>query len=223
VTQAEWLEVYRGLDAYWLHDRNPKRPHALLSSGRHSNGFFNSGEVLQDPKLCQKIVFHLVRRLAETGLMIKTVDRVVGPAMGAITLAYELAKQITDNGGRPCLTAFTEKQGEGDEEKMVFKRVRPQPGEYILVTEDVITTGESIGRVIQAIQALNGVDAFVVPLVLTIVNRSGFMSAYGLPIIALVDQPMPRWPADECPLCREGSEAIPPKTDGNWARLNAEY
>jgi len=34
------------LGALWIHDGNPQRPHALLTSGNHSNGFFNASFIM---------------------------------------------------------------------------------------------------------------------------------------------------------------------------------
>lgn len=37
-----WIDRFKERDALWLHDGNVRRPHALLTSGKHSDGFFNS-------------------------------------------------------------------------------------------------------------------------------------------------------------------------------------
>ena len=45
----KWMSMYEKGGALWVHDGNPLRPHALLSSGKHSDGFFNSELVMEDP------------------------------------------------------------------------------------------------------------------------------------------------------------------------------
>jgi orotate phosphoribosyltransferase len=92
------------------------------------------------------------------------------------------------------------------------------PGKEILLCEDVLTTGGSVSLTAAAIFFATG---FTLPFVLALVNRSGLEEVNGWKIVALIDQAMPMWVADECPLCKEGSEPVRPKD--NWARLNATY
>ena len=87
-----------------------------------------------------------------------------------------------------------------------------------MLCEDVLTTGGSVDLTIDAVESSGGA---VMPFILVLVNRSGLTEASGKKIITLINRPMPMWIPDECPLCREGSEAIRPKD--NWARLNASY
>ena len=47
-----WIEEYKKKQAFWMHDGNPKRRnHALLRSGKHSTGFFNSRPIIADKNL----------------------------------------------------------------------------------------------------------------------------------------------------------------------------
>ena len=103
---------------------------------------------------------------------------------------------------------------------MVFneEELRLLPKKSILLCEDVLTTGGSVDLVAKAITSAHGT---VLPFILVLVNRSGLTEASGNKIVALIDQPMPMWTPEECPLCKEGSEAIRPKD--NWALLNAIY
>ena len=88
------------------------------------------------------------------------------------------------------------------------------------MVEDVLTTGGSVDLTAEAVTNAGGV---VLPFVIILVNRSGLTEVNGKKIVALIDRPMPMWTPDECPLCKQGSEALRPKGTENWDRLNAEY
>lgn len=215
-----WISQYQQKGALWIHDGNPQRPHALLTSGKHSNGFFNSELVMEDSFLLDEACFDLVKILEREGVTLNDVDRVVGPAMGAITLAHDISRHIGRVRDRFCLRAYTEKETDGDEKLMVFKKTTIRADERILAAEDVLTTGGSVDLTTTAVTNAGGI---VLPFVVVLVNRSGLTEASGKKIVALIDRPMPMWVADECPLCKEGSEAIRPKGTENWGRLNATY
>lgn len=213
-----WISQYQQKGALWIHDGNPQRPHALLTSGKHSNGFFNSELVMEDSILLDEACFDLVKLLEREDLVLNDVDRVVGPAMGAITLAHDISRHIGRARDRFCLRAYTEKEPAGNSFVMQFKKTKIRPGERILAVEDVLTTGGSVNLTADAVELDGGT---VLPFVAVLVNRSGLTEASGKKIVALIDRPMPMWVADECPLCKEGSEAIRPKGTENWGRLNA--
>jgi orotate phosphoribosyltransferase len=224
-----WRTLFETKNALWIHDENPKRPHALLTSGKHSNGFFNSELIMEDPMILDDICYVLVssfeEELVKAGSNINEIDRVVGPAMGAITLANGIAWQIARRQpqfGRHCLRAYVEKEDGGESKKMVFKRTAIRYGERILLVEDVLTTGGSVELATQAIFNVN-ILTFTLPFVVVIVNRSGLTEVGGKKIISLIDHSMPTWESSDCPLCKSGSEAIRPKGTENWARLNAKY
>lgn len=218
--QLFWIEQYKKMGALWIHDGNPKRPHALLTSGNHSNGFFNSELVMEDPMILAMAVNDLLHKVLEEGLFTSSINRVVGPAMGAITLAHEAARQIADRFNAHCLRAYTEKVEDGGKKKMVFGRTKIKEGERILLVEDVLTTGDSV---IMASNAVSDAGGIVLPYIAVLVNRSGLTEVDGKRIVSLINEPMPMWTPEECPLCKDGSEAIRPKGADNWKRLNAKY
>ena len=216
----DWLEMYKQRNALWRHDGNPKRPHVRLHAGDHSNGFFNSEVVIENVHLANQACAELCLELVTAGLNCHLVDRVVGPAMGAIDLATLLA--LNASVGREsssCLRGYTEKDPPSKE--MVFRKTLVRPGEKVLCVEDVITTGDSVSKTRAAIVKAGGVPF---PFVATLVNRSGLQQIDESQIVALVNLPMENWAPADCPLCRQGSKALyPAKKVENWARLNADY
>lgn len=246
-TSEDWVRSYNQANALWIHDHNPRRPHALLTSGKHSSGFFNSELVMEDPTFLDEAADDLVHLLIDEGIEIDDVERVVGPAMGAITLAHDMARHIVQNRftQKPCLRAYTEKETKivvmrlgqrctidqsdqcrddivmGQPNKaMVFKKTNIRFGDHCLPVEDVLTTGGSVELTVKAIEKEGGI---VLPFVAVLVNRSGLKMVGDKKIVALIDQEMPMWDPKDCPLCRQGSEAIRPKENENWARLNSAY
>lgn len=207
-----WIERFKDIGALWIHDGNPARPHALLTSGKHSNGFFNAGLVTQDPRLLEVACHDLILQINHAF----RVNRVVGPAMGAITMAHEVARQLS-NFNSHTLMSFVEKD-ERMPGRMLFKRTSVIQGESILVVEDVLTTGGSVEATIATVEEAG---AEVLPWVLALVNRSGLTHIGDRQILSLFQKEMPIWEPDDCPLCKSGSEAIRPKDKKNWARLNA--
>lgn len=218
------MRLCREMGALWLHDGNPKRPHALLtSSSKHSNGFFNSKPIIDNKRLLNQASCDLTNLLLRERFDIDSIDLVVGPPTGAIRLAKRLSCAINErrSSSRPCYWASPEKKFEGQNKRMVFQDTRMIPGERVLLCEDVITTGESLALTAQAI--INEGGSVIPSYVLALVNRSGFAEIHGRKIIALIDHPMPAWTPKECLLCPQGSEAIRPKGAEEWKRLNAAY
>src|SRR5512133_219879 len=201
-----WRTHFEQREALWIHDGNPKRPHALLTSGKHSSGFFNGDLIIHDVDLLAKAcidLFTLLRTNHESEIL--NIDRVVGPAMGAINIATLMAYAMR----RVCpgiKCGYVLKEGEGIRKHMTIPpRLSIKQGERILLVEDVLTTG---GSTMLTKKALAECGARSMPFVLALVNRSGFQQIDGMNIISLIDHPMPKWDAIECPLCKQGSKAI---------------
>jgi len=202
---TDWKELFQEHGAIWMHDGRPSRPHALLTSGLHSDGFVNCTFVTQHPELVRRIV-------GESGGLAASFPRekaewVIGSAFGAITLAYAVAERLGAHAG------FTEKDGEG----MKLARFEIAPGEKVLVVEDTISTGGSTLKTIEGLQKAGVAAADILPYIVCLVNRSGCNVLSGRQIRALITTSIHTWPAGECPLCKAGSTAVRPKA--HWKEL----
>lgn len=213
-TETDFMEAFRKVGALWIHDGNMRRPHALLTSGKHSNGFFNGSRPIEWPNLARVSNRALVRRLFEECIEKHGVNRVVGQAVGSIISGFDIAFMLSSL-TNPVKYAFTEKDTDGG---MTLKRFALETGEYVLVVEDVVSTGGTTHKTIDEILSHGGV---VVPIIATIVNRSGKKELNGRKIVSVIDREMPMWDPDACPFCKRGSEPIRPK--GNWDALTKEY
>lgn len=204
-----WIKKFEDLGALWIHDGNPERPYALLTSGNHSNGFFNMTKVMERPKLLEKACAELIKN---NNLTIKP-DIVVGSAMGAITIAHEIARQLG------VQMAFTEKND--DKTAMVFKRFEIKPGTKVLIVEDVMSTG---GTTLKTLETLKNLGAEIQPFMFLLVNRTGEKNLAELEIKALIEKYMPIWEDGKCPFTEDGLEPVAPvRPKENWEALTRKY
>jgi len=191
--------------AIWLHDGSANAPHALLTSGLHSDGYVNCTQIMQRPALVRGILTSHdgMRPILPAGD--EKPDWVVGSAMGAITFAFAAAEQMGAKAG------FTEK----DDGTMKLGRFVLEGGAKVLVVEDVISTGGSTLKTIEALRGCEGIR--LLPYVICLVNRSGRDRLNEFQIRALLTPTIHTWKPEECPLCRKGSTAVRPKE--NWKGL----
>lgn len=221
--EENWMDQYQSAQALWIHDGNPKRPHARLTAGDHSSGFFNSKLIIAQEMSLREAARDLLVLFSMSGNDLASIDGVVGPQTGATLLAEYISQQIRTITQKDCFHASPAKHKEGNMKSMIFneEELALLHGKVVLLCEDVSTTGESVGLTADAITAAGGI---IYPCILVLVNRSGLSEINEREIISLIDRYMPKWaPNEECPLCKAGSEALRPKEGNNWALLNAIY
>lgn len=160
--------------------------HFRLTSGRHSNQYMQCAQVLKYPEHTAQLARHLADKFEQ-----EKAELVIGPAMGGIIVAYEVARQLKVPG------IFCERQ---DGEMTLRRGFQIQPGQKVLVVEDVITTGGSVKEVIQVVQAAGGEVVGVGVLV----DRSNGAIDFGVRKEAVLTMDIKSWEADQCPLCQEG-------------------
>ena len=208
--EGGWIRVYQELDALFIHDGNVNRPHPLLTSGLHSPDFFNSREVIPHEHFLRNAAYDLAELFVQERGNTERIDRVVGPQTGATKLSELLHNVVGILRERPCNWASPAKAEEDGKKMMVFSDPERcvKPGEYVLLCEDVVTTGGSIELTVRASEEKGGT---ILPFVLTLVNRSGLAEIDGRKIVALINHPIPMWEPEKCWLCQAGSETIKPK------------
>jgi orotate phosphoribosyltransferase len=214
-----WIAQFKEHGALWFHSGNPKQPHALLTSGKHSNGFVNCTRVIEIPRLlknCSRALTCAFETEPDTLFDPPQTLRVMGPAMGAIILAHVIAEAFSTLYRMNVKSGYFEKSGD----QMTIPRSDVQQGDNILLVEDVLTTGGSAAR---AERAVIEKGANVLPFILALVNRTEEQIVNDKRVISLIHKPMQTWEPNECPLCSQGSETLRPKGTEAWARLNAEY
>jgi orotate phosphoribosyltransferase, Thermus family len=185
LSSEEYLDIFRKSKA--LLDG-----HFLLTSGKHSAQYMQCAQVLQYPDRAAVLAEGLASKFR--ALDIQTV---IGPAMGGILVAHEVAKAL----GVRAL--FTERENGVMRLRRGFTL---SPGERVLVVEDVITTGGSVREVLSVVR-----ESEAVPIgVGVLVDRTGGTVDFGLPQSSILQLNIQAYEAQECPLCSQGIPAIKP-------------
>jgi orotate phosphoribosyltransferase len=167
--------------------------HFRLSSGRHSARYLQCALYLADPSRAEAAGRQLAARLKGCSAQLVT-----APALGGVIIGHEVARALS-------VRFFFAERHDG---VMTLRRgFAVEPGERVVVVEDVVTTGGSTREVMEAVQA----DGGTVVGVCAIVNRSGEENPFApLPFTALLSLDIPTWAPEACPMCTDGVPAVKP-------------
>lgn len=167
--------------------------HFLLTSGRHSDKYMQCAKIFQDAKYSVPLCAELVEQYKDDN-----VEVVIGPAIGAIQMSYEVGKQL---GVR---NIFAERDADG---KMTLRRgFTIEKGQRVLIVEDVVTTGGSVREVIDLVNECGG-DIVGVG---SIVDRTGGKIDFGVPYRSAFAMDITSYEADQCPICKTGAPLVKP-------------
>lgn len=169
--------------------------HFLLSSGRHSNRYIQCARLLMHPEKAEVVLKEVIEKLKDVEF-----DVVVGPAMGGIIVAYEIARQM----GK--IAMFTERENDVFNLRRGFEIKK---GQKALIAEDVVTTGKSSKETIEVIKSLGG----EVVGIACIVDRSSEKIDY--PLYSSIKLNIETFDKDDCPLCKENIPYIKPGSRKN--------
>lgn len=180
--------------------------HFVYNSGRHSSVYINKDALY----IHTRIISALCERMAQP-YRAEEIDVVVGPVLGGIVLSQWVTHALnTRRSSGETLAVYAEKEGMGEEQRFSFHRGydRCLPGKNILIVEDVLTTGGSVRRVVEAVRQHGGNVVGVSALC----NRGNVQSeAVGaVPIHTLLTIPLQTYSEEECPFCQQ---RVPINTD----------
>ncbi|KAF0153337.1 MAG: orotate phosphoribosyltransferase [Ignavibacteria bacterium] len=166
--------------------------HFLLTSGRHSNQYFQCAKVLQHPEHNEYICSKIADYFAEY-----EVDFVIAPAIGGIVVGQEVARQL----GKQSIFA------EREDKALVLRRgFQIEAGKKYLICEDVVTTGGSVFEVIEIVKNSGGVVAGVG----FIVDRSNNKVQFGCPQFSTLQLEVVSYQPNDCPLCKQNIPFVKP-------------
>jgi len=186
--------------------------HFKLSSGNHSQFYLQSAKVLEDPKTAKTLAVALAEQIKKSGIK---VDAVCSPALGGLIAGFALATALD------VRFIFAERV---DGEMTIRRGFEVAKGENYVICEDIITTGGSALEAAKQVEADGGnIVAYA-----ALANR-GFCSRIGSdldhkdncklpldkPLFALEDFTFEMYSPENCPLCKDGSEAYKPGSRGN--------
>jgi len=161
--------------------------HFLLTSGLHSPTYVEKFKVLQYPLLTDK----LCKAIAEHFSKVKP-HVIVGAATGGIIISHSVGRFLSTR------SIFAERDESG---KLVFRRgFKIEPGERVLIVDDVVTTG---GSIYELLDLVNESDGMVLGIGVMI-DRSGGKVEFGVDYVPLLRLDIPTYKPEDCPLCKEG-------------------
>ncbi|MCX6766006.1 MAG: phosphoribosyltransferase family protein [Candidatus Moranbacteria bacterium] len=168
----------------------------------HSDGYVAKDSATKNPRKAK----NLYQAMAEQWYG-QNVEVVVGPAMGAIAIAQHVALSIAEHEDRDILAIYTEPENPADKKsphRLSRGFDKDVKGKRVLVTEDILTTGGSAKRTVDAVKKAGG----EVMGVIVLANRGGVTpEQLGVPVLIamthLKEFRMQTWKASECPSCKE--------------------
>ncbi len=168
--------------------------HFQLSSGLHSPQYFQCARVLQYPICAELLCAEIARHFAK-----ERVDVVISPALGGIVVGQEVARQLKTR------SIFAERSNGVLQLRRGFEI---RSGENVLICEDVVTTGVSIGEVMEIVHKQGG----VVMGVGCIVDRSNGKvgGPQGKSLSSLLTMNVVTYKPKECPLCQQEIPLVKP-------------
>lgn len=172
-----------------------KTGHFLLSSGLHSERYCQCATLFEHPAVGERVARWMAAKLGSL-----QVDTVLAPALGGVLWGYDLARVL---GVR---SLFAER--ESGQPFTLRRGFALQPGERVLLAEDVVTTGKSVMELMPLVDAA-GAKAVGFAAV---VDRSGgkFLPPGSIPLFALAKLNFETYDPANCPLCRQGIPAVKP-------------
>ena len=172
--------------------------HYVYASGKHGSAYLNKDALYPHTVETAELCGAIAEKFAKAG-----VQAVVGPAVGGVILSQWTANHLYYMTFKEVLSCYAEKTADGG---MALSRGYDKlvAGKRVLIVEDVLTTGGSARKVVDAVRAAGG----DVVAVAAICNRGGVKSdgVGGVPLLALLDFDLPTWDAEECHLCKGGVE-----------------
>jgi len=188
MTDDEILAEFRQADALL-------EGHFILSSGLRSPRYLQCARLLMDPSRAERMARALAAKIPPQ--LRESIDVVVSPAMGGVIIGHEMGRAL----GRAAL--FVERPQGLFELRRGF---RLEPGQRVLLVEDVVTTGLSSREAIDAVEKAGG----QVIAAAALVDRSNGTADLGVPFTPLIRIDVPAYSADQLPPELEAIPAIKP-------------
>ena len=164
--------------------------HFCLTSGLHSDIYFQCAKLYQYPDITEKIGKMLAEKLSEIEF-----DTIVAPAIGAVIIGYETAKNAKKR------NLFVERK---DGTMQLRRGYTLKKGERVVIIEDVITTARTIKETMEAIKEFEP----EVVAVGCIVDRTKGKTEYNIKSLIQIDPVV--YDPNDCPLCKKGIPLVKP-------------
>jgi orotate phosphoribosyltransferase len=175
MTEADVLQIFEESGALLT-------GHFVLTSGKHSDRYFEKFQVLNQPWHVETLCHELASRLADT-----KPDVILGPTTLGVLMAYEVAKSLH------IPAAYGEKGADG--KRFLRRPEHIRPGQRVAVVDDVLTTGGSVRECITLVEECGAILCGVGLLV----DRSGGQVTFGVPTLSLLSLKVEAFEPDAVP------------------------
>jgi orotate phosphoribosyltransferase len=169
--------------------------HFQYASGLHGKIYINKDSIFSDTELTSELGLFIAQKFQA-----RNIDAVAGPQMGGLIIARDVAKHLSRMDYKKIHAVFAEKK----EEELKFKRGYDEliQGKNILAVEDVLNTGGSAKKLIEAIRENGG----KVVALGALVNRGNVkpQDVEDIPIHSLLNLNIERYSPEDCNQCKEG-------------------
>jgi orotate phosphoribosyltransferase len=163
--------------------------HFKLTSGKHSEWYFEKIRLIEKPAALERIVDLLAEKIRRE---VPDFDYVVSPAYGAIAIGFLAALKLDKK------FAFSQRV----DEKMSFRSgFSGLDGSRAVIVEDILTTGGSIHEVVESLRA-RGTE--VVGIYVLVDRSAGTIPVEGKPVGSLLALKVEAFEPDACPFCAKG-------------------
>ncbi|MFT5206990.1 MAG: orotate phosphoribosyltransferase [Candidatus Omnitrophota bacterium] len=184
--------------------------HFLLSSGLHSQQYFQCAKLLQWPNIAKQFGEALEKIIVASlpdGMM---PDVILAPAMGGLFIGNEVARAFDTR------SIFLERVNNVFELKRGFEI---RPNENVIIIEDVLTTGKSTLEVVDYIQANTKGNIIAIGCLANrmseenhqvVVEQLKAKLGRDIPFSAVLRILAAAWPESECPECKTTTPLVKP-------------
>lgn len=162
--------------------------HFKLTSGKHSDWYFEKIRLIEKPRALEKIVDLLVAEIKKKS---QDFDYVVSPAYGAIAIGFLVALKM---GKR---FAFTQRV----DEKMAFRQGWAGIDKSrAIIVEDILTTGGSIQEVVDCLKQK---EVGIAGIYVLVDRTGGQIQIEGKPVGSLLSLKVEAYDPEICPFCQK--------------------
>jgi len=187
LTSTDILQIFKDTGALM-------KGHFKLTSGLHSDTYFQCAKVLQYPWEAEKICSLIAEHFKGYDIQL-----IASPAIGGIVIGYQVASLMHKR------SVFTERKNG----TMTLRRgFQIQNKENVLIVEDVTTTGGSVKEVMEVVKEQGGIVAGVASMV----DRSGGKADFNVPFYSTFQMEVMNYSPEDCPLCKKGIPIAKPSS-----------
>lgn len=189
--QEEILKLFNEVGAIIINS------HIIYTSWRHGSVYVNKDAIYPHTAYTSCLCEEIAEKFSDY-----SIDVVIAPAIGGVILSRDTAQSLSEIHGKEIFGVYAEK---GDNDTFIIKRGYDKfiTDKNVLIVEDILTTGGTVKKVVEAVRSIGG----NVVAVAALCNRGNITTSDlgDVPeLFALVNITLDSWEEKDCPLCAQG-------------------